>query len=129
MKTIKSPTETIAKKKHRCDFCNEPIKIGEKYMKSTHVVDNIYDWRTHKYCDKVANRLDMYGSESPEGVTMDDFMEIISEHHYSILTNRFANNEKEKLSEILSQLKYVSFYKKLMFVIRHYNKVDEIKQL
>ena len=77
METLSYPKEIKATKEHRCDFCTDKIRVGEKYMKSTHKYDGtIYDWKTHTYCDKIADRLNMY-HDADEGVSADSFQETI----------------------------------------------------
>ncbi len=126
MNTLSYDKETKARKQHACNFCNERISIGEKYMNSTYIYDNrIYDWKTHKYCSKLADRLKMYDSVYDEGVTMDDFMEIVSDKHVDILTNQLPDKDVRKYNDIISQLTKVIFRHKLWFVIRHFNKLDK----
>ena len=75
METIRQAHETKAIKQHVCDFCSEKIQIGETYFSSTHTHDGtIYDWKTHKGCNFIANKLDMYDN-CDDGLTGDDFME------------------------------------------------------
>lgn len=128
MNTISQPKETKARKQHHCDFCNEKILKGEKYTNSTHVCDGrIYDWKTHKYCGQIASRLDMYDN-CDEGVTMDDFMEIINDKHGDILIGQIHRKDAKKYRDIISQLTKVRFRDKLWFVIRYYNKIDVDKE-
>ncbi|HET8829470.1 MAG TPA: hypothetical protein VFM79_09010, partial [Pelobium sp.] len=117
-----APTETKAVKEHRCSFCNERIMKGEKYMKSTHIFDGrVYDWKSHKHCSKLADRLHMY-SDCDEGVTQEDFIEIVSNVHDDILINMLPK-EVEKYGDIIQQLRKVNFKDKLWYVVRYYNKL------
>jgi len=126
METLKYPKETKARKQYSCDFCGERILIGEMYTKSTHVYDGqVYDWKTHNRCAKLATRLNMY-EDCYEGVTQDDFMEIVSEVHDDILIRQIPNKDARKYSDIIQQLRKVRFRDKLNFVIRHYKKVDNV---
>lgn len=126
METLKSETETLSKKEHVCDFCTEKIRIGEKYLSSSHKNDgSVYTWKSHKYCSDLAKRLKMYENCSDDGVTTEDFCEIIKEEFFSILTSPISYDEKIKLSEIIVQLKNVKWHEQLWFVIRHYAKIDK----
>ena len=125
MKTISDSKEVKARKEHRCNFCNERITIDTKYMKSTHIYDNqVYDWKTHKHCNKLATRMDMY-EYCDEGVTMDDFMETISCKHSDILIGQITEDDRPKFGDIIQQFNWVLFRHKLWFVIRHFNKIDK----
>jgi len=126
--TITNPTETKAKKEHSCNFCGEKIKVAEIYVKSTHVFDGqIYDWKSHKNCDYISNRLEMY-KNAEDGVTDNIFVDWISEEHDSILENLLPDKESQKYSDIIRQLHKVKFLDKLGFVIRHYLKLDKEAQ-
>jgi hypothetical protein len=121
METLMYPKEVKARKQHYCSFCGEKIVIDEKYMKSTHIYDGqVYDWKAHKYCFKLAHTLNMY-SECDEGVTMDFFMESVSEKHSDIL---FKQLPEKGCEDIKRQLLCVRFRDKLWFVIRHFNKPE-----
>jgi len=125
METLSQSKETKARIQHRCDFCNDRIVIGEKYIKSTHAYNGqVYDWKTHKYCSKLANRLKMY-DDCEEGVTMDDFMELVSEKHNDILITQIPDKDANKYGDIIRQLTKVRFTDKLWFVIRYFNKLDK----
>lgn len=97
METLTYQKEVKAIKEHSCNFCGTKINIGEAYMKSTHKHDgDVYDWKTHKYCAEIAERLKMY-DDADEGVTMDDFMETIHCKHDDLLINQLPltkNNRK-----------------------------------
>ena len=85
----KTPT---AKKKHRCNFCGLPINTGEKY-ESKFIVDEGYPftWKTHPCCSELASELDMY-SKCDEGVTEDDFYEIVCSRYRDITGKRPWSN-------------------------------------
>lgn len=124
IQTLSNPKEVKAVKQHVCDLCGQRIVKDEKYMKSTHAYDGrVYDFKTHKYCSKLANRMDMY-KECDEGLTMYIFMENVSEKHYDILCNQLPS-DKKNFGDILTQLRYVDFRQKLWFVIRYFNKLDK----
>lgn len=129
MDTLSYPKQTKARKEHRCDFCGERILIGESYEKSTYAYDgHVYDWKAHNYCSKLASRLNLY-ADADEGVSMDYFMEAIHEEHDHILISNIPNELQNELSDIIRQLKHVSFHHKLWFVIRYYNKLDKKNEL
>jgi len=124
MDTIRQAQETKAIKQHVCDFCSEKIQVGEKYMLSTHTHDGtIYDWKTHKGCNFIASKLNMYDN-AYDGLTGDDFMEAIREEHYSLMLKFFPKEaeDQNRWSDVLSQLRSVTFREMLRYVIRHYSK-------
>jgi hypothetical protein len=81
MTTLSGPDKTKARKKHRCNYCQYPINIGDTYLRSTHVAfGDMYTWKSHEHCDKIAEKLKMF-EDAQEGLTSDDFIEhIISEY-------------------------------------------------
>jgi hypothetical protein len=129
METLQYSTETKAIKEHKCSFCNEKISVGEKYLKSTHKYDGeVYDWKAHKYCNKLAHILNMF-EDADEGVTQDIFMETVSEVHDDILISILPQDEIPKYSPIIQQIRHVKFRDKMWFVLRHYNKMEANKDL
>lgn len=125
METLQYSTDTKSIKEHRCSFCGEKIVIGEIYLKSTHKYDGeVYDWKAHKHCNKLAHTLNMY-EDADEGVTQDHFMESVSEAHDDILISLFPENEIKKYSPVIQQIRHVKFRDKMWFVIRHYKKIEE----
>jgi len=126
MGIIKSPTETKARKTHKCDFCSHPIEKGEVYIKSTLACDGeVYNWKTHRHCAEIANRLKMY-DDCDEGLTQDDFIENIHAEYDDLMSQLLPKNELQKYSDIIEQLRSVLFRKKLIYVIRYYKKIDRI---
>ncbi len=122
METLRNATEINAKKNHVCDLCREKIMAGSAYLKSTHVFDGrIYDFKSHGYCNELANKLKMYDS-ADEGLTGDAFMEIISETHDSMLIDTIPKKDIPRFSNIIQQIRKVSFKNKLWFVIRQLKK-------
>lgn len=112
-------TETKAKKEHLCNFCGGRIVIGELYEKSTHKDNgNVYDWKAHKNCSKLASVLNMY-EDADDGVSEDMFIDCVSEKHDDILIAQLPQDELKKYSEIIQQLRRVAWKHKLSFVIRH----------
>ena len=125
MDTLMQPTKTKAIKEHRCNFCGEKIYKGDTYIKSTHKNEGeVYDWKTHDRCSELADKMKMY-EDADEGVSQEIFMENVSEEHYCLLTDRFAEDEKKKYSDILKQLREVRFREKLHYVIMHYKKLEK----
>jgi hypothetical protein len=77
MKTLSAPAKTKARKNHRCNYCQCTIIIGYTYIKSTHVAfGEIYTWKSHQHCEKIAQDLNMF-EECDEGLTSSDFIEYI----------------------------------------------------
>lgn len=120
METLQNPTETKAIKEHRCSFCGVKIVIGEKYMKSVHIYDNIYTWKAHKYCHDLSHDLNMY-DDCDEGVTQDDFVESVREYHHDLMIKLLPKGN-EGNTDILTQLRNVNFRDMMWYVIRHVNK-------
>lgn len=125
METLTYSKEIKAIKEHICDFCASRIVKGDKYMKSTHKYDGmVYDWKTHKHCSEIADRLKMY-DDCDEGLTQDIFMDIIHNVHDDLLINLIPEEELKKYSDIIQQLRRVKFDDKLGYVIRYFKKLDE----
>ena len=129
METLTYQKETKAIKEHSCNFCAEKIKVGETYTKSTHKCDGeVYDWKTHLHCANIAERLKMYDAARDsgyEGVTDEFFMETIHCEHDDLMINLLPQNELQKYSDIIQQLRKVRFKDKFGYVIRHYAKLDK----
>lgn len=123
IETLRYATETKAIKEHICNFCGEKIRVGEIYLKSTHKRDELYDWKTHRYCSNLAAKLKMY-DYADEGVTHDDFVETISEEFFTILHRMFSKEDIIKYGDAVIQLKNVRWHDKLWYVIRHYKKLE-----
>ena len=124
METLSQPKETKSRKDHTCDFCNEKIVKRSTYIRSTHTYDgSIYSWKAHKWCSKLASRLDMY-SQCDEGVTQEDFVISVSQEHDDILFSQLPEDKSSKYSDVMQQLTRVNFHDKLWYVIRHFNKLD-----
>lgn len=55
--TIKLDSSTpIARKQHRCEWCGEEIKKGEKHYKFVGIHDGFCSWRMHSECIKAFER-------------------------------------------------------------------------
>lgn len=104
MQTLRTETPK-ARKRHQCDYCGGMIEKGEVYDSQTNVYDYLYTWKSHKECSEIANKLKMH-DECDEGVTGDDFSEIINEV-YGELTEW-----KKSSPEFLERLKFVINYYK-----------------
>lgn len=127
MTTLQNPTEVKAIKLHHCDFCNEPIRIGQVYLKSVHKGDTVYSWKTHKYCGELADKMKLYDDARDcgyEGVDQDFFMESVSCRHDDILTSMLTEYINV---DVYQQLRHVSWHHKLWYVIRHYNNLSKTK--
>lgn len=124
METLSYSKEVKAKKEHRCNFCREKIREGENYITSTHKQYGIiYDWKTHKHCFEIAIRLKMY-EDCDEGVTEDDFQEIIHCQYFNLILSKFAPEDLKKYSDVIQEFRKVYFKNKLMYVIHHYKRLD-----
>lgn len=129
VETISEQKQVTAVKEHRCNFCNEKIRKGEKYTTSTHKYDGeIYSWKTHNSCQKIASRLNMYRECYDEGLTQEHFQETIREEYMDIMRLMMTIEDRKKYSEIFAQLDGVYFYHKLRYVIHHYAKLDKLKE-
>lgn len=76
--------EHLAKKKHICNFCCNPINIGQKYNYQTGINDGFYVWKSHINCNKLSYILNMYEDHYDEGVSSDFFSESIIEKYKDI---------------------------------------------
>jgi hypothetical protein len=124
METLRMPKLTKAIKEHRCNFCSIRIPKGDTYMRSTHTYEGmIYEWKSHTWCEEIVNRLKMHES-CDEGVTQNDFMEIISDEYHNLTLELLHGIEQKRCNELIKQLFEVNFKHKLDYVIRHYKKID-----
>lgn len=129
METISSQKEVTANKEHRCDFCCEKIRQGEKYITSTHKYDGqVYDWKTHIHCNNIADRLRMYDhcQDDDTGVTEEYFQTEINEVHDDLLIAMIPAESIKDCSDIIQQLRRVRFKDKLSYVIRYYAHRDKM---
>lgn len=91
MVQILSTAYPKAKKDHKCSFCFGIIHSGEEYIKESFVFDgDFYVWKTHIRCADIASELDMYEECYDEGVTAEDFQEIIRCRYYDLKKNNDA---------------------------------------
>ncbi len=77
-----------AKKTHHCNFCNGIIAIGAQYeARAIKHFDHFYTWKSHIRCNKIAEELDMFDL-CDDGVTADDFREIIMQEYITLQTDK-----------------------------------------
>ena len=127
--TVAEPREIKARKHHTCDYCCQRIMKGEKYNRATYSFEGeIYNWKTHKYCDKIAARMEMYKAveHTGYGLSSDDFQEIISNKHFDLLIKLIPEELHKQCGDIIKQIRRVNFRDKLMYVIRHYARKDKL---
>lgn len=123
METIKYNKETKAIKEHRCDYCNGIIRKDMKYYVSTHSHEGtIYNWKSHIHCTNIANELNMF-EDCDEGLTGDIFEAHINEYHRQLMNDFFNIEESQKFSDVLAQAYSANFQSKLMYVIKHKDKL------
>ena len=130
VEVVSYPKEVKARKHHVCDFCGQRIMKDEKYLNGTYSFEgDIYSWKTHKHCSKIADRMDMYKTVeySGNGLSGEDFQEIISNKHFELLIDSVPEEYHQICSEMIGQLSKVRFRDKLMYVIRYYAKLDKNK--
>ncbi len=67
--------DVVARKEHRCDWCEEAIKKGEKYHYETFIFEGkFYDWHSHLACSRVVSAIWDY-ADPDEGMSSDQFDE------------------------------------------------------
>lgn len=100
-----------ARKNHKCDYCYGVIHKNEAYDNTTCTCDNyVYDWKSHKRCLEIARKLRMFDECYGEGLSGDEFHEIIEDR---FITWHSENNTEEYESEnfvtppFKDQLKFV----------------------
>jgi len=115
METLSSDRLTKAKKHHCCDYCGILISQGEMYLKSAHKSGgDVYSWKSHLECQKIARDLEMFEASDGDGVTMDFFCETIRQEYHDIMlkTNLELYKNKEFDSpKFQEQLKFVIKFK------------------
>jgi hypothetical protein len=92
----------VARKEHKCSWCDKRIAVGERYtVSSIASEETIYSWRGCKRCeefvDKAYKELDSWG----DGVTQEEFLEYMREEHKEVyyrwkLEDGLANIENEE---------------------------------
>ena len=77
-----------ARKEHKCDFCLQKIEKRDVYNAQTNVYEGeIYTWKSHLRCGKIASELRMYDDSGYEGLGSDDFIEYINNAYYDLIGN------------------------------------------
>jgi hypothetical protein len=100
METIKDAQEVTARKEHICNFCGMPIKVGETYQTATYKADNLYIWKNHISCQKLAYKLNMF-DYCDDGVTEEDFREAIWDYYFQ----NFDDTEDLDWEDIIVKVK------------------------
>lgn len=68
-----SHKDVVARKEHRCDWCEKIISKGEKYHYETFIFEGeFYDWHSHLSCSRVVSAIWDY-VDPYDGMTSDDF--------------------------------------------------------
>lgn len=126
METLRYPQEVKANKEHICSFCGEKILTGQMYLISTHKGDSgLYDWKSHKHCDMLVDKIGIEDTDGEHGITQENFMESVSEYHFELLYALFPPEDRQKYQPVLSELRNVKWRDKLWFVIRHFAQLEE----
>ena len=116
METI-SFTTPKARKEHTCDWCNEKIKVGEIYTRAFCKEDDVYVWKNHIHCEKIAQELKMFDNGS---VSESDVVETIQEEYQRIMSEN--NNEIYESKDF----KYPNFKEQLDFVCSFHNVTQNV---
>ena len=106
----------VARKEHKCMLCGGIIHPGEKYHRQTLVYDgNPYDWvedmDCHKATDVVCERLDFFGYDREDGLSMDIFNEEI----WEILN--------EDLGLTPEEIEKISLHERVLKVLENYDSI------
>ena len=104
MPEILDEKDRKARKEHRCNFCGLPINKGNMYNRQVAKIDDVYTWKSHLHCNEIASRLNMYEDCWDEGVTTDNFHEIVTNYVCETL-GLGRMNWKETMKAVLSGLK------------------------
>lgn len=96
-----SETNQVARKDHKCNYCDAVIPKGENYRRCVLKYDNLYVWKSHQRCEKIAYELKMFDN-CDEGVTNEDFYENIKEEFHNLQTT-----EDYEIPDFCGQLDYV----------------------
>ena len=101
-------SQPVARKNHFCSYCGTLIPKGEQYYFETNVYEGqIYNWKSHKDCSHLVDHLNMQDI-CDEGVTADDFCEIVDDAYEGIMTEDNVlslADFKEKLSFMIHRMK------------------------
>lgn len=113
MPIILKELKPIARKIHICSFCQRPIKIGERYNRTTLVHDrDLYEWKAHECCSGLATHIEDEG----DGITTNDFLDFIGDamHNHECKGCMFNNNTpkcKESANHNFCLPYILNFYK------------------
>lgn len=86
--------ESIARKDHKCSYCNSIILKGEKYESQFCVDSGAYTWKSHLDCSNLSSKL-FDRDEFLEGVSDRDFQAAVYEKSKAL---GFEGSFKERLS-------------------------------
>jgi hypothetical protein len=90
-----------ARKDHKCSFCGYVIPSGTDYEYQAIKGDYFYTWKSHLRCLAIAGELHMWNF-CDEGVTDEDFYEIIKEKFHELQTS-----EDYEIPDFAGQLDFV----------------------
>ena len=83
MVSVLKTNRPIARKEHKCQYCECKINIGERYEVATCCFEGtIYDWKSHCDCADVSSALKMYDNCDDQGLGEESFHEFIDEYVY-----------------------------------------------
>jgi len=104
-----------AKKEHNCDWCGEKINIGSKYERSFIKDGNVWVWKNHFRCSKIAEELKMF-----DGDPVDEyfFKETVNEEYQKIMSEKHTEiykSETFKTPTFKEQLDFVCEFHKVEF--------------
>lgn len=86
MSVTLSFTNQKARKDHKCNFCGGIIPKDTEYQRQGIVHDgSLFTWKAHFRCLDIEGKLRMWDN-CDEGVTEDDFCEIIKEEFHNLQT-------------------------------------------
>lgn len=88
--------QPIARKEHTCMWCGGKIAVGEQYDRQTLVYDGeLYEWKNHRECAKLASRLNMFAEYGDEGLDEEYFKECIDNYIWDHHQNENDEIDKE----------------------------------
>lgn len=114
IQTIQGPDKIRARKKHRCDYCLQPITPGEIYERTVLKYDDIYSWKSHLHCSTIAHKLKMFDN-ADEGVNDEYFGESIRSEYQSLMSKHHSDLYESK------GFVYPKFPEQLFFVLQTHN--------
>jgi len=101
-----------ARKEHTCDWCDEKIKVGNKYERSFMKEDSVWVWKNHFRCSKIAHELKMF-----DGDPVDEyfFQDTVNEEYQKIMSKKHTELYESE------SFKTPDFKEKLDFVCKYHN--------